>query len=75
MLVDDFCVFTGVVGLLAVVSVVWVVWVACWLTTCVVLGWACWVFEGVGGGAGRRLGRLVACVWSPPVTVRRASVM
>ena len=21
--------------------VVWVVWVACWLTTCVVLGWAC----------------------------------
>ena len=53
MLVDDFCVFTGVVGLLAVVSVVWVVWVACWLTTCVVLGWACWVFEGVGGGGGR----------------------
>ena len=61
--------------LLAVVWVVSVVWVACWWTTCVVLGWAFWVFEVVGGGAGRRLGRLVACVWSPPVTVRRASVM
>ena len=48
--------------LVVVVWVVSVVWVVCWWTTFVVLGWACWVFEVVGGGAGRRLGRLVACV-------------
>ena len=53
------------VGVLAVVSVVEVVEVTCWLTTFVVVVWACWVFEVVGGGAGRRLGRLVAWVWSP----------
>lgn len=46
------------VGVLAVVWVVWVVGVACWLTTFVVLGWAFWVFEVVGCGGGRRLGRL-----------------
>ena len=63
------------VGVLVVVWVVSVVWVACWLTTCVVLGWAFRVFEVVGGGVGRRLGRLVACVWLPPVLVRRASVV
>ena len=62
------------VGVLAVVSVVWVVGVVCWWTTFVVLGWAFWVFEGVGGVAGRRLGRHVACVWSSRVSVRRASV-
>lgn len=45
------------VGVLAVVEVVGV---AYWLTTFVVLGWAFRVFEGVGGGVGRRLGRL-AC--------------
>ena len=56
--------------MLVVVSVVGVVWVVCWWTTCVVLGWAFRVFEGVGGGVGCRLGRLVACVWSPRVLVR-----
>lgn len=75
LLVDDFCVFTGVVGLLAVVSVVSVVWVACWWTTFVVLGWAFRVFEVVGLGVGLGLGRFVACVWSPRVLVRRASVV
>ena len=61
--------------LLAVVWVVWVVWVGSWWTTCVLLRWAFRVFEVVGGGGGRRVGRFVACVWSPPVTVRRASVV
>ena len=61
--------------LVVVVWVVSVVWVGSWWTTFVALGWAFWVFEGVGGGVGCRLGRLVACVWSPPVTVRRASVV
>ena len=75
LLVDDFC-GSGVWSrLLAVVEVVWVVEVVCWLTTFAVAVWAFRVFEIVGGGFGRRLGRLVACVWSPPVTVRRASVM
>ena len=46
--------------LVVVVWVVSVVWVGSWWTTFVVLGWAFWVFEGVGGGVGRRLGRL-AC--------------
>ena len=61
--------------LVVVVWVVSVVWVGSWWTTCVLLRWACRVFEVVGGGGGRRLGRFVACVWSPPVSVRRASVM
>ena len=60
--------------LLVVVWVVSVVWVTCLWTTFVVLVWAFRVFEVVGVAAGRRLGRLVACVWSPLVLVRRASV-
>lgn len=61
--------------LLAVVLVVWVVWVACWWTTFVVVRWAFRVFEGVGGGGGRRLGRCGGRGWSSRVLVRRASVV
>ena len=59
--------------LVAVVWVVSVVWVACWWTTFVVVGWAFWVFEVVGGAAGRRLGRRGVRGWSSRVWVRRAS--
>lgn len=61
--------------LVVVVWVVEVVWVGRWWARFVVLGWAFRVFEVVGEGGGRRLGRLVACVWSPLVLVRRASVV
>ena len=47
---------------MVVVWVVSVVWVGSWWTTCVLLGWAFRVFEVVGGGGGRRVGRFVACV-------------
>ena len=63
------------VGLLAVVWVVSVVWVVCWWTRFAVLVWAFRVFEVVAVAVGRRLGRLVARVWSPPMLVRRASVV